>query len=104
MTGSKVPTALLAGYYEPWVLTERERMAAAYVAALRQLGAARAQQGDFKGAIEAARRAVQADPLEQAIRYALEPEAQVLRTFRSPQVGVFQTLPKLREDFAQIFR
>ena len=50
---------LLPGSYEPWVLTERERLAAAYVAAPRQLAAARAQQGDFEGAIEAARRAVQ---------------------------------------------
>src|SRR5437588_6594354 len=62
---------LLPGYYEPWVLTERERLAAAFVAALRQLGAARARQSDFEGAIEAARRAVHADPLEEAAHYDL---------------------------------
>jgi predicted ATPase/DNA-binding SARP family transcriptional activator len=62
---------LLPGYYEPWVLTERERLAAAYVAALRRLAAARVQQGDFEGAIDAARRAVQADPLEEEAHYDL---------------------------------
>src|SRR4051794_6036636 len=62
---------LLPGYYEPWVLTERERLADAFVAALRQLAAARALQGDFEGAIEADRRAVHADPLEEAAHYDL---------------------------------
>jgi predicted ATPase/DNA-binding SARP family transcriptional activator len=62
---------LLPGYYEPWVLTERERLAAAYVAALRQLAAARVQQGDFEGAIDAVRRAVHADPLEEAAHFDL---------------------------------
>jgi DNA-binding SARP family transcriptional activator len=42
---------LLPGYYEPWVLAERERLAAAYAGALRQLAAARAQEGDLPGAM-----------------------------------------------------
>jgi predicted ATPase/DNA-binding SARP family transcriptional activator len=62
---------LLAVYYEPWVLAERERLAEAYVGALRHLAAARARQGDTEGAIEAARRAVQTDPLEEAAHYEL---------------------------------
>ena len=45
---------LLPGYYEPWVLTERERLAEAYVTALRQLAAARASLAFFMAAPDAA--------------------------------------------------
>jgi predicted ATPase/DNA-binding SARP family transcriptional activator len=62
---------LLPGYSEPWVLAERARLAAAYGRGLRGLAAARARQGDPAGAIEAARRAVQVDPLEEAGQYEL---------------------------------
>jgi predicted ATPase/DNA-binding SARP family transcriptional activator len=62
---------LLAGYYEPWVLAERKRLANACVRALRRLATARSQQGDLAGAIEAARRAVQVDPLGEAAHYDL---------------------------------
>jgi predicted ATPase/DNA-binding SARP family transcriptional activator len=62
---------LLVGYYEPWVLAERKRLADAHVRALRRLAAARSQQSDIAGAIEAARRAVHVDPLEEAAHYEL---------------------------------
>src|SRR5262245_25914095 len=48
---------LLPGYYEPWVLTERQALAELYLGALRQLSAAREEAGDLKGALAAARQA-----------------------------------------------
>jgi DNA-binding SARP family transcriptional activator len=62
---------LLPGYYEPWVLAERERLAQAYVGALRQLARARSREGDRAGAIDAARRAAQVDPLEEGAHFDL---------------------------------
>jgi predicted ATPase/DNA-binding SARP family transcriptional activator len=62
---------LLPGHYESWVLPERERLAAAHSRALLDLSAALAAAGDLPRAIEHARRAAQADPLDEAARYAL---------------------------------
>jgi predicted ATPase/DNA-binding SARP family transcriptional activator len=62
---------LLAGYSEPWVLAERQRLAAASMRALRRWATARSQQGDLAGAIEVSRRAVQANPLEEAAHFDL---------------------------------
>ena len=62
---------LLPGYYEDWIARERERLAEAYRSALSRLMSARAKAGDLTGAIEAAMRAVQADPLRDASHYDL---------------------------------
>ena len=56
---------LLPGFYEDWVLSERERQADAYLGALRQLTRLLAQARDFHRALEYARRAVSADPLRE---------------------------------------
>ncbi len=56
---------LLPGYYEEWVLAERERLAEVYRDALARLAAALAEAGDLPGAIETGRRLVAADPLRE---------------------------------------
>jgi len=62
---------LLPGYYEEWIGQERERLSEAFRSALSRLVSLRAKMGDRDGAIEAARRAVQADPLREASYYDL---------------------------------
>jgi hypothetical protein len=56
---------LLPGYYEPWVLTERERLAQAYLGALRRLIKIHEQNQEWPQAIDAAYRMVAAAPLEE---------------------------------------
>ena len=62
---------LLPGYYEDWMVPERERLAEAYRNVLSRLMKARARLGDLHGALDAAQRAVQADPLREASHYDL---------------------------------
>lgn len=59
---------LLPGYYEDWLVAERERFARAYLGALVRLAGALAAAGDTSGAIELARRAVAEDPLREDAR------------------------------------
>lgn len=54
---------LLPGFYEDWVLRERDRLAQSYVGALQQLALLLEQIGDVPQAILMAQRAVAADPL-----------------------------------------
>lgn len=54
---------LLAGYYEEWVLSQREHLADLYAQALNALIDALAQAGELDRAALYARRAVQMDPL-----------------------------------------
>jgi predicted ATPase/DNA-binding SARP family transcriptional activator len=56
---------LLAGLYEDWILAERERQAADYVAALQELAELLWRQGSVEQAIHHARRAVAAAPLDE---------------------------------------
>src|SRR5437867_1802770 len=56
---------LLPGFYEEWIVAERERLAEAQWNALCQLAAASAEVGDLPGAIATARRAVTLDPLRE---------------------------------------
>jgi DNA-binding SARP family transcriptional activator len=56
---------LLPGYYDDWVLRERERLAEAYSRAIRQLVADLEQSGEIDRALPYARRAVSADPLRE---------------------------------------
>jgi predicted ATPase/DNA-binding SARP family transcriptional activator len=62
---------LLAGFYDPWVLTERQRLGEEYLSALQHLVLALEESGDLEQAIEYARRAVQADPLREEAHYDL---------------------------------
>ncbi len=62
---------LLPGYYEEWVVAERERLAGAYLGALLDLARALVDAGDTLGAVEAARCAVAADPVREDARCAL---------------------------------
>jgi predicted ATPase/DNA-binding SARP family transcriptional activator len=62
---------LLPGFYEPWVLPEREHLATAYLDALQQLAMAREQAGDLEGAVAAARQAVLTDPLREEAHYTV---------------------------------
>ncbi len=56
---------LLPGFYETWALTERDRLAGAYLRALHHLARYHEQAGNPEAAIEFARRAVSADPLRE---------------------------------------
>jgi predicted ATPase/DNA-binding SARP family transcriptional activator len=62
---------LLPGCEEAWVLAERPRLAREHLAALRRLMTALEQAGDLARAIEAAHRAVRADPLREESHYDL---------------------------------
>ena len=57
--------ALLPGFYETWALTERDRLAEAYLRALRRLTQHHEQAGNREAALEFARRALGADPLRE---------------------------------------
>jgi DNA-binding SARP family transcriptional activator len=83
---------MLAGYYERWVLDQREWLAESYFQALGQLLALLQQAGDLPHALEHARRGVLADPLREGARRDLmrlyaavgQPEA-ALRQYRQLQ-------------------
>jgi predicted ATPase/DNA-binding SARP family transcriptional activator len=68
---------LLPGLYETWALTERDRLAEAYLDALRRLVAHHEQSGDPTAALAFARRAVSADPLAE------EAHADVIRLLQT---------------------
>jgi predicted ATPase/DNA-binding SARP family transcriptional activator/class 3 adenylate cyclase len=57
---------LLPGFYDDWVLPERERLAQAYRGLLRRLAGLLEASGEPARAIEYARRAVAADPADEA--------------------------------------
>ncbi len=56
---------LLPGYYEDWVLPERERLAERFFQAACRLARQLEARGDWDGALEYAGRAVRADPLRE---------------------------------------
>jgi DNA-binding SARP family transcriptional activator len=62
---------LLPGFYEDWVLTERERLAQVHLHTLRQLSDLLGQAGDVARAVDYAHRAVQTDPLQEESWIAL---------------------------------
>jgi predicted ATPase/DNA-binding SARP family transcriptional activator len=57
---------LLPGFYEDWIGPERDRLANARTNALCCLAVTREEAGDVAGAIEAARLALEADPLRES--------------------------------------
>ena len=63
---------LMPGFYEEWVLAERERLRDAYRTALRQIVKEYAETRQFEPAIAYAHRLVQADPLrEESYRHLM---------------------------------
>jgi DNA-binding SARP family transcriptional activator len=56
---------LLPGYFEDWVLEPRRWLAERYFQALRQLAAELERDGDFRGALQYARRAVCTAPVRE---------------------------------------
>ncbi len=56
---------LLRGYFEPWVVSEQQRLADRYFHAAHRLTTIRQQQGDLSSALATARRAVTVDPLRE---------------------------------------
>jgi predicted ATPase/DNA-binding SARP family transcriptional activator len=62
---------LLPGYFDDWVLRERQHLAEEHLGALRRLSSVLEQAGDLEGALEYARRAVRADPLCEEGHYDL---------------------------------
>jgi predicted ATPase/DNA-binding SARP family transcriptional activator len=80
---------LLPGYYDPWILQEREWLADRYFQALGQLLSLLQQAGELPRALEYARRGVRTDPLREEAQRDLmrllaaagQPEA-ALRQYR----------------------
>jgi predicted ATPase/DNA-binding SARP family transcriptional activator len=68
---------LLPGYFDDWILHERQRLAELFFHALEDLTASLAQAGDHHGAIQWARRAVAADPLRE------EAHQELIRLFQA---------------------
>jgi predicted ATPase/DNA-binding SARP family transcriptional activator len=60
---------LLPDFFDPWVLTERQPLAEAYLAALHRLAIEREQAGDLEGALDVAQQAISADPLREEAHY-----------------------------------
>lgn len=56
---------LAPGYYEDWILRERERLAEAYLRTLDRLIAQLEQAGELERALDYAHRAVKADPIRE---------------------------------------
>src|SRR5205823_4927620 len=56
---------LLPGYFDVWLVAERQRLLEAHLKALDELAAGCEEAGDWHGAIQWARRAVRADPLSE---------------------------------------
>jgi predicted ATPase/DNA-binding SARP family transcriptional activator len=56
---------LLPGYFEPWILPERQRLSEVFLNAVAELIAHHQTSGDLPGALQWARRAVSADPLRE---------------------------------------
>lgn len=62
---------LLPGWYDDWVLVERERMRQRILHALEALSRQLTRQGRWAGAVEAAMMAVSAEPLRESAQRAL---------------------------------
>lgn len=62
---------LLPGYYEEWILQERQHLAEQCLGAIHQLVSALEQAGDLESALEHARRAVRADPMREEAHFDL---------------------------------
>jgi DNA-binding SARP family transcriptional activator len=62
---------LLPGYFEAWVLPERQRLAEAFLHAVHELVELLEELGDLPGALQWARRAVAADPLGEENHHSL---------------------------------
>lgn len=62
---------LLPGYYEGWILPERDRLAEAYVGALHQLCGLLETEEDRSAALDCGHRAIIAAPFEEKVHVAL---------------------------------
>jgi predicted ATPase/DNA-binding SARP family transcriptional activator len=62
---------LLPGYFEDWVLSERQRLAGMYLQALGQLSRQREEEGDLPGALDYARRLLASDALREEAHHEL---------------------------------
>jgi predicted ATPase/DNA-binding SARP family transcriptional activator/uncharacterized protein HemY len=62
---------LLPGYFEEWILPERQHLTERYHQTLGQMIQRREQAGDLSAAVEYARRAVSADPLREEAQHEL---------------------------------
>jgi len=62
---------LLAGYYDDWIIPERQRLSQLFALTVRQLVSCLEEQGDLAGAIHYMQRAVDADPLDEDTQSAL---------------------------------
>jgi DNA-binding SARP family transcriptional activator len=78
---------LLPGYFEDWILAERQRLLELVLHALDELTAQLEQAGDHPGAIQCARRAVLADPMREEGHHAL---IRLLRAAGQPAAALRQ--------------
>jgi predicted ATPase/DNA-binding SARP family transcriptional activator len=102
---------LLPGYYDDWVLTERQRLARHYVGALGHLATALAEAGDAEGAIRCSQRAVAADPLSEEshcslmhLYASLGQPSKALRQYRDMEQTLWKELRALPSDAARSLR
>lgn len=88
---------LLPGFYQDWVLMERGRLDEAYREALRRLAAHRERAGNWDQALDCARRAVAADPLDEDAHADL---IRLLIAAGQPQAALrqYETLERLLRD------
>ena len=110
------PGELLPGYYDNWILTERQRLSDAFASAARQMTAVLEQKGAWERALEFARRAIAADSYfeeahgdiirllarlnrpSEALRHYRELETRLIAEFDAPPCA------EIRELHAQITR
>lgn len=62
---------LLPGFFEPWVLAERQHLAESHLELLQQLATALEEAGDPESALAYAQQAVSIDPLREEAHYLL---------------------------------
>lgn len=87
---------LLPGYYDEWVLQERERLMVMRFAVLHTLCTALGQQGSYGAALEYARCLVQANPLDE------EAHIDLIRLYAA--AGQLSAARRHYQDFERILR
>lgn len=92
---------LLPGFYEDWILAERDRLRDIYLSALRQVVKGFAETHEYERAIAYAHRMVQADPLRETAYYNL---MRLYLAVGRPEDALFQyqTLENLLQKELQI--
>ena len=93
---------LLPGFYEDWVIQERERVGGLFLRTLRGLAHARLSGGDFEAALAAAQKALQNNPHDdEAARLGEQVRAMALHNHRA--VRGEAALPDVKPKEEKVF-